>query len=1262
MSNSSPQFVHLHVHTDFSKLDGLSSPESVVKLASQMDMPAVAITDHGNMGGIIKALATAQKIAKANEENGTNHRVPRIIPGLEAYQATDRFSKGRTEEGKQNYHLILLAVTDEGYRNLMRITSASNMRDSFYFNPRVDLELLRQHSEGIVCTTSCLGSSVNQALLAGNRELAKERAQELLDIFGPDRFFIEIQDHGIKEQLDILDDQVWLAKELGVGLLAAQDSHYDHQHDHETHEAMLAMQSGSTLDDPDRFKFHGDQHYFKSAEEMAELFPEDEYPGAVSNSLKIAEMASGLDIPYKKSGYYLLPHFPIPEDFDGGEAEYLTKLTMEGMVERYGGDTGVVPSELIEQAEYELGVIAEMGFPGYFLILGDGLRYLKRRGHVLPPGRGSAAGSIVAYAMNITNVPPNEHGLFFERFLNPGRRSMPDADIDLTDEARDDLIRYWMHMYGADRVSKIGTIGSFKARASIKSACRVMGIPATEANRLTKIYPPDISQVGITLNDLMKRTKSEVPEARRRQWSEGETFRDTVLNDRQLTAAIKIAMNVEGARTQVGIHAGGLLITPGPVSDYFPTRQDEETGFLVTQYDKDDVEDCGGVKIDLLGLMNLSVVQRTVQLIQDDLNIRINLDELPFDDPGVYRMLADGNADGIFQLSSDTMIRTLKSVVPTSFADISAVSALVRPGPMSMNTHMEYGDRKNGRSPIEVLHPEMMDILGETHGLVVYQEQVMALARHFAGYSLAEADDFRKAMGKKLPEAMAAEHDKFINGVEEKGYGKKLAQDLWDIIEPFSGYAFNKSHSVAYGFISYWTAYFKHHYPAQYAAACIEWMGDQAVAAQVASARAMGVQVYSPDINKSNLNATTSRDAIWLGMKGIRGSGDGVIAAILDERTSGPFKNMGDFLVRTRDCRKVNRRNVEGLIYVGAFDSLHPKRKPMIDNLENMLADAKNVASESFGSSENLLFDFGDSLGTVMDEYDLSSGDDYERSEKARMELHYLGFFAGKHPFAEIEPRIEDAKLTGKLPQDAVEPDPESLEEGDGNVYGILTELQHHKSKNGKLRSTFIIETSATKRLEGISFGYHLSDSLSGSFVNVSGAVRYVAQDDEQEWLQIAAKSVERIEIDVEDENAPDRRRRALRVVRGDRKREESPTISEVQAQAAESNRFRNRKARETEPEAEEDYDRPMALDGEPTSLPPIKDAKQEGPPSFRFYADGGNLSKLSALLTKLGRGPNQAIIHYGGADVVHDHLKFNIDEAAADEVAETLAIKWETA
>ncbi|HEX2240985.1 MAG TPA: DNA polymerase III subunit alpha, partial [Actinomycetota bacterium] len=772
-------FVHLHTHTEYSMLDGASRVSDLFEAAAAAEMPACAITDHGVMYGALDFYKT-----------GTKTGVKPIV-GMEGYLfAGDRREKpAQRENSERTFHLTLLAADNEGYRNLVKVSTRAWL-DGFHYNPRTDWELLAEYSKGLICLSGCLSAEIPKLIVAGDRAGARRVAARYREVFG-DRFYLELQDHGLREQQGLNDELVAIGKELGIQWVATNDSHYTHKEDAGAHEVLLCINTGSELADPNRFKFDSQEFYLKTPEEMRAAFAR--WPGACETTLEVADRCN-VEL---KFGEHLLPRFETPpgKTLDG----YLAELVFEGLRRRYGE----VSPEVRERAEYELKVIGDMEFPGYFLVVADFVNWAKRQGIRVGPGRGSAAGSIVSYALGVTELDPLRYDLMFERFLNPERVAMPDIDIDFDERRRGDVIRYVSEKYGADHVAQIITYGTIKGKQAIKDAARVLGFPYAEGDRLTKMYPALIMGRDSGLQNALE-TSFELREA----YAAGGAAKQI----------IDTALKIENLKRSAGIHAAGVVIGRDPLVEHLPLKRGEH-GEIVTQFDMNGVEELGLLKMDFLGLRNLTVIELTREYIRRNKNIDVDVDSLQLDDPKVYEMLQRGDSDGVFQLESDGMRRLLVQLKPDRFEQIMALIALYRPGPMEQIP--SYIERKNDPSKVVYLHPALEEITRETYGVLVYQEQIVLLLQKLAGYTPGEADQVRKAIGKKKRDIMAAEEPRFMEGCAKLGLGEDEAQRLWALIQPFADYSFNRAHSAAYAYIAYQTGWLKAHYPVEYMAALL---------------------------------------------------------------------------------------------------------------------------------------------------------------------------------------------------------------------------------------------------------------------------------------------------------------------------------------------------------------------------------------------------------------------------------------------------------
>ena len=989
-------FAHLHVHTEYSMLDGASRVDALMQRAAELEMPALAMTDHGVMFGAIDFFRAGQR-----------HGVKPII-GMEAYMALgSRFEKSsRAVDGSKQdpyHHLILLAESQTGYRNLMKLSSRAYL-EGYFYKPRADKELLAEHAEGLICLSGCLGAEVNQHLLAGRRDRAVETAAWYRDVFGRDRYFIELQDHDIPEQHATNGELIKIAKELGLGLVVTNDSHYTHQVDSDAHDVLLCIQTGALKSDEKRFRFKGDQFYVKTPTEMQELFPD--LPETWRNTLAIAERCE-VDIQF---GVNHLPRFDCPDGLT--EADFLRQKVYEGAARRYGDGLG---DEVRRRLDYELGVINQMGFPAYFLIVADLCEYARSVGIRVGPGRGSAAGCAVAYCTGITDLDPIEHGLIFERFLNPERVSMPDIDMDFDERRRGEMIRYARQRYGDDRVAQIVTFSTIKAKQAIKDAARVLGYPFGFGDRLTKMMPPPVMGKDFPLS------KAREMSAELRAAWEVEPDAKKVLDT---------ALSLEGLRRQHSIHAAGVVIGAEPIQEHAPVLRLEADGEIVTQYDGGMVESIGLLKMDFLGLRNLTVITDALRHIKTTTGLDVVIENLELDDKKTYEMLAEGDTDGVFQLDSPGMKNLVRLLKPDRFDDIVALLALYRPGPMSANLHTSYAERKHGRQKITYPHPDLTEILEPTYGILVYQEQVLEIAKVIAGFTLGEADMLRRAIGKKKKSEMDAQKAKFLDGTVAKGYPQKLGQDLWDLIEGFADYAFNKSHSAGYGLVSYQTGWLKANYPVEYMAALLTSVKNNKdrLPLYLHTCRTMGLDVLQPDVNASEMDFAPVFDptatpaastSIRFGLSAVRNVGENVVEAIVAARTAeGAFTDFGDFCNKV-DASCLNKRTIESLIKAGAFESLgtpdHPHpRKGLLLSFEGIVESAMARKRDQSQGAMSLFEESPEAAGDA--DLAVAIPDlEYGRKEKLAAEREMLGLYVSDHPLFGLERLLQELS-TGSIP------------------------------------------------------------------------------------------------------------------------------------------------------------------------------------------------------------------------------------------------------
>jgi len=1030
VTSSRDSFVHLHVHTEYSMLDGAARVGELVTAAAEQKMPAIAMTDHGNVFGAFDFWAKA-----------TEAGIKPII-GTEAYltPGTHRSDKTRVRWGNGGgddvsgagayTHMTMLARNTAGMHNLFRMSSLASL-EGYYFKPRMDRDLLETYSDGLIATTGCPSGEVQTRLRLGQYEEAVKAAADYRDIFGKENFYAEIMDHGLGIERRIMTDLLRLAKDLSLPLVATNDLHYTHAHDSRAHEVLLCVQSGSTLDDPNRFKFDSQEFYLKTPAEMRQVFKD--HPEACDNTLEIAERC---EVEFNTAANYM-PNFPVP----AGESEesWFVKEVEKGLHYRYPGG---IPDDVRAQATYETGVIVQMGFPGYFLVVADFINWSKDNGIRVGPGRGSGAGSMAAYAMRITDLDPLRHGLIFERFLNPDRVSMPDFDVDFDERRRGEVIRYVTEKYGSERVAQIVTYGTIKSKQALKDSSRVLGFPFGMGEKLTKAMPPPIMAKDIPLAGIV--------DPKHDRYKEAGDFRAVIETDPDAKRVFETALGLEGLKRQWGVHAAGVIMSSEPLIDIIPIMRREQDGQIVTQFDYPTCEALGLIKMDFLGLRNLTIIDDALDNIELNRGFRPVLEDLDFDDRPAYDLLARGDSLGVFQLDGGPMRSLMRLMKPDNFEDISALIALYRPGPMGANSHINYALRKNGQQPITPIHPQLAEplkeILETSYGLIIYQEQVMAIAQKVAGFSLGQADILRRAMGKKKKSELDKQYAGFRQGMNDNGYSDEAVKMLWDILLPFSDYAFNKAHSAAYGVLSYWTAYLKAHYPAEYMAALLTSVGDSRdkLALYLNECRRMGITVLAPDVNESIGFFSAVGEDIRFGLGAVRNVGFNVVEQIRQSREEkGAFSSFHDFLSKV-PVGAANKRTVESLIKAGAFDTMGPTRRAMIEIHESAVESAVKIKRDE--AHGNVGFDF-DSL---FDEPQQSSAHvperpEWAKREKLAFERDMLGLYVSDHPLAGLEQqlaKLASISITELLTSDAI---------SDGEVVtiaGLMTSVQHRTARN----------------------------------------------------------------------------------------------------------------------------------------------------------------------------------------------------------------------
>ena len=1017
-------FVHLHAHTEYSMLDGASRVGQMLEAAAAADMPACAITDHGVMYGVLEFYRI-----------GTAAGVKPII-GMAGYLfGGDRRTKpGQRENNERTSHLTLLAADQTGYRNLVKISSKAWLEGLHYW-PRTDWELLAEHSEGLICLSGCMSAEIPKLVLAGDRKGARRRVAEYRELFG-DRFYLELQDHGMPVQQSLNDELVAIGTELGVRWVCTNDSHYTHKEDASAHEVLLCINTGSELADPNRFKFDSDEFYLKTPAEMAERFAR--WPGACETTLDVADRCD-VKIEFGKT---LLPRYEVPP----GETleSHLRTLVAEGLTRRYPD----VTPEVRERAEYELKVISEMRFPEYFLVVQDFVNWAKRQGIRVGPGRGSAAGSVVSYALGITELDPLSYDLMFERFLNPERIAMPDIDIDFDERRRGDVIRYVQETYGSDRVAQIVTYGTIKGKQAIKDAARVLGFPYVEGDKLTKMYPPLIMGRDAGLENALA-TSPELMEA----YEGGGAAREI----------IETALKIENLKRSAGIHAAGVVIGRDPLIEHLPLKRGDH-GEIVTQFDMNGVERLGLLKMDFLGLRNLTVIDLTLDYIESNRGESVDVDGLDLADPLVYEMLRRGDSDGVFQLESEGMRRLLVQLRPDRFEQIMALIALYRPGPMEQIP--AYIERKNNPEQIHYLHPALEDITKETYGVLVYQEQIVALLQKLAGYTPGKADKVRKAIGKKDRALMAAEEPVFIEGCIKEGMSANEAKKLWSLIQPFADYSFNRAHSACYAYIAYQTAWLKARFPVEYMAALLTSVKDRKddKPKYLHMARKMGIDVLLPDVNSSDMDFTPVGEAIRFGLSAVRHVGESVVEKVVEARTNkGSFESFHDF------CRKVdyiclNKKTVESLAKAGAFESLGHTRRGIVESFESICADViarrKQEEAGQFSLFASIRTD-GDGRDHHHTPIPL---DEYPKEILLAFEKDMLGRYVSDHPLLGVEGllrRMTDvpiASLADRPQGDVV------------TIGGVVSQIAKRVTRRGEVMLLLEVEDLSGATVEVIVF------------------------------------------------------------------------------------------------------------------------------------------------------------------------------------------------
>ena len=1072
-------FCHLHTHTEYSLLDGEANIKKLVARVKELGMDSCAITDHGTMFGVVD-------FYRECKANGI-----KPVIGCEVYVAPNsRFDKVHGVDNRYS-HLILLAENETGYKNLIYLVSMGCI-EGYYYKPRIDKEILRQHSEGLIALSACIAGEIPSLLLNGDKDGARRAAREYMDIFGKNNYFIEIQDHGLPEQKQVLPELIAIAKELDLGIVATNDIHYLTRDDAFYQDVLMCIQMEKTIDDEDRMRFESQEFYIKSEEEMRALF--SYIPDAIDNTAKIAERCN-VDFDFNTRH---LPKFEVP---DGKDAhEYLTELCNKGLYKLYPE----VTDELKERLSYELGVIKKMGFTDYFLIVSDFISYAKNNGVAVGPGRGSAAGSIVSYSLGITTVDPIKYSLIFERFLNPERVSMPDIDIDFAPEGRQKVIEYVVSKYGADNVAQIVTFGTMKARLAIRDVARALGLPYADADRVAKLIPRDL---GATIESALE----TVPE-----------LKALYENEPEIKKLIDTSRVLEGLPRHAGTHAAGVVITGEPIVNYVPLTLNKED-FITTQFPKDTVENLGLLKMDFLGLRNLTVIESALDIIEQTRGVRVNLDDIGYNEKEVFDLISSGNTDGVFQLESAGMQSFMTELRPDTLEDIIAGIALYRPGPMEQIPR--YIHNKRNPQDISYKHPKLEKILDVTYGCMVYQEQVLEIVRSLAGYSLGKADQMRRTISKKKAEQMKVERRNFIYGSEEEGIpgcinmgiDEATAISIFDEINDFANYAFNKSHAAAYAFISYQTAYLKAYYPVEYMAALISTIDDtDKINHYIANCKQMNIDRLPPDVNKSRMGFTVENDKIRFGLSAVKNVGKSFIDALLNERdNNGEFKNFSDFVERMTGA-DINKRAVEGLICCGAFDSMGVYRSQLMQIYEKAMEGASDRQKNNIAGQFSLFDDLEETV-----EIELPKIAEFEKRELLRLEKQSIGMYFSGHPMEEYEAKVRSlTRQNIAMINESVIKDEDGeyistgtgLNDGDNIVLGCIIESRKNKTTRAKSQMAFLTLEDSYGSVEALVFPKILAtyshQLQEGAVVLVKGTLS-IREDEEPKILLNAVESLD---------------------------------------------------------------------------------------------------------------------------------------------------------
>ncbi len=1039
------KYVPLHIHTEYSLLDGAIRIPDFYKYAAENDMPAIAITDHGVMYGCADMFIAKNEMLShmlSEEEQEMKKKIEAIKPilGCEFYICDGDVLEDRSK--KTMYHLVLLAKNQNGYHNLCKLDSIATTK-GYYYKPRINHEILEKYKDDLICLSACIQGEVARNILDGNKEEAIKKAKYYKELFGED-YYIELQDHGLKEQKESNPILMEIAEELNIKTVITNDSHYLKAQDAAWHDTLLCEQTKSSKSNPDRFKFSVNEFYVKTVEELRQAFSwmdEDYFNTCISNTVEIADKVDfQMDkLEFGKTKEYL-PKYPCPEGYN--EVQYFDHLCRQGLKKRYGDP---IPDDIIKRYEYEFDVICKMGFPAYFLLTWDFINWAKEHKIPVGPGRGSAAGSIVAYSLGITELDPIRHNLLFERFLNPERISMPDIDIDFCQRRRGEVIDYVSERWGADHVCQIITFGTLAAKAALKAVCRVYDIPFSQANSWAGMIP---SNPGTKLKDALL---------------DGMELKKLCDENSQVQSLVDEALHMEGLKNQVGTHAAGVIIAPRPMDEIIPVALSKEKA-TTTQYPMAGIEKLGLLKMDFLGLETLTIIQDALDLIKERTGEDIDINNIPLDDKETFEMLSKGETDAVFQLESSGMKKYIKRLKPTVFEDLGAMVALYRPGPLEAGMVEDFIDRKHGRQKIEYAHPLLESILKDTYGTILYQEQIMAIFQTLADYSLGGADMVRRMMGKKKLQQMAEQKSIFVEATAKKGMSSEAATKLFEQIESFAKYCFNKAHSSAYAFVAYQTAYLKAHYPVEFMCAMLTSVADKQEKTQqyILQCQAQGIEVLAPDINKSNSQFTPDGKNIRFGLASIKNVGEAVIEQIENERKDKPFESFFDFCSRV-DSKCLNKRTLESLIKAGAFASIEKSRKQLLNNIDNVVEFVHNSEKTKMSGQVSLFSALGEDAQEELNiptfKMSGSSEDEFSDSQIQMFEKELMGIYVTSHPLASIKDTLK--YITTQTIEDILE---NPKQDETVTICGLLSQIVQKPTKKDP---TKYIKTGQIEDLTG---------------------------------------------------------------------------------------------------------------------------------------------------------------------------------------------------